>query len=221
MSIDYQRQHLLTQTMLFGLISRWMMSLSCMNTIPDTTCGQEGGGDWLIKTNRLLPKLGNYKKWIDLGKCLENWGAGVFAIKGIKVQEELQSITCHKSVLDCHLWEFANVSCFFCPWWALEQPTFLPVEKTSCTCPQWACTPCSWSSQTAPLPSDGKICLLVLQNFCHHLKVLSEDDTLQARLKVLLQVKDGSALFHLHLDDLNWSLLWGVTLFKISSSFLA
>ena len=32
-----------------------------------------------------------------------------------------------------------------------------------------------------------------------YLKVLSQDDALQAWLKVLLQVQDGSALFHLHL----------------------
>ena len=44
--IWFDQTHRLTQTMLFGLMSRWMMSLSCMNTIPETTCSQE---DWLIK----------------------------------------------------------------------------------------------------------------------------------------------------------------------------
>ena len=74
--IWFDQTHRLTQTMLFGLMSRWMMSLSCMNTIPETTCSQE---DWLIK-NYLKIRDIKFLAWLGLGQCLKKFGV-VFSIK--------------------------------------------------------------------------------------------------------------------------------------------
>ena len=108
-------------------------------------------------------------------------------------------------VLDCWLWEFPKTKCFYLLLTSYCYD-FLPVEQTFCTYLQSAGTLCYWFSQTALLPKDAKsvwtfcFTFFLLSFFsCSYLKVLGQDDALQAWLKVLLQVQDGSALFHLHL----------------------
>ena len=152
-------------------------------------------------------------------ECSEHWGAEASAInternerKPLTTSKRYKKNSKHGTIFE----NFPNPKVYNFSYYH----DFLPVEQTFCTYPQWAGTPYSWSSQTARLPSPGIILTFLLSfvttsRYSVKMTLCKPDSKYSSRSRMALQS------FICTLDDLDWSLLWGLTLFKISSSFLA
>ena len=125
--------------MLFGLMSRWMMPLSCMNTIPETTLFIES-----VISQNSETKIWNYHQMLISRDMTRN------------LLSEHSALILGEPVL------LAADS--------LEQLSSLFIQTSHTVLTLWG----------------------------SHLKVLGQDNALQPGLEILFQMKNSSALFHLH-----------------------